>query len=263
VTKKDMGLATRSERKVRKGAPPAPALSREVIVEAALGLIDESGLDAFSLRTLAQKLGVYPTAIYWYVPNRNELMAQVVTHILAKVPVQSRRRDWQQTLRDLFKNFRAAVAAHPNAAPLIGTAVVGNTSMSFAFVEYVLAALTRAGLSGPDLVAGYNAVVAALVGFVAQEFASMPKEDPLAWQLSVQQRLLEIDQKVYPILASNLRLLSNQAFILRWQNGTEAPLESSFATYVEIVIGGIEALIRRALPDAGVAKRSSVVASQP
>jgi TetR/AcrR family tetracycline transcriptional repressor len=235
-------VSTQSERRSRRGAATTPTMSREVVVAAALELIDEAGLDSFSLRALAQKLGVYPTAIYWYVPNRNDLIASVVALILDSVPTQRRRRTWQQSLRDLFHGFRAAVAAHPNAAPLIGAAVVSNNSMSFAFVEHVLGILTRASLSGASLVAGYNAVIAALVGFVAQEFASMPKEDSAAWQMSVQQRLLEIDRDAHPILATNLKLMSNQAFILRWQNGTDAPLERSYAAFIDVIVNGIEAM---------------------
>lgn len=235
-------METQSPRKPRRSAAEAPPLSRDVIIAAALELIDEGGLEAFSLRTLAQKLGVYPTAVYWYVPNRNELMAQVVAHILANVQLQRRRRTWQQSLRDLFESFREAVAAHPNAAPLIGTAVVSNISTNFTFVEHVLATLSRAGLSGGKLVAGYNTVIAALVGFVAQEFASMPKEDPIAWQMSVQQRLLGVDPDAFPLLAANLNLLSNQAFILRWQNGVEARLDTSYAAFVEVIVNGLEAL---------------------
>jgi AcrR family transcriptional regulator len=231
-----------AKRKSRRGPAAAPNLNRDVIIASALELIDEAGLETFSLRTLAQKLGVYPTAVYWYVPNRNELLALIVTHILAKVQVDRRRRAWQQSLRDLFQNFRSAVGAHPNAAPLIGTALVSNTEMSFDFVEHLLSILSRAGLAGPKLVAAYNSVVAALVGFVAQEFASMPKEDSAAWQMSVQQRLLNIDPETYPILAGNLRLLSNKAFILRWQNGTEAPLADSYEIFVDIIIGGIAAI---------------------
>lgn len=230
----------RTSRRSESGG--SPGLSREVIIAAALELIDVEGLDAFSLRTLAQRLGVYPTAVYWYVPTRNELLAQVVAHILAKVQAPRRRRAWQQALRDLFKGFRDAVAAHPNAAPLIGTAVVSNTTMDFGFVESVLATLSRAGLAGETLLGSYNAVIAALVGFVAQEFASMPNEDPIAWQLAVQQRLLAIDRDAYPTLAANLGLLTNQAFILRWENGTRASLEISYALFVEVIIKGIEAL---------------------
>ena len=236
-------MAVATPRKARRSPASTPPLNREIIVAAALDFIDQEGLDAFSLRTLAQRLGVYPTAVYWYVPNRNELMAQVVALILEQVPVQRRRRDWRQSLRDLFHGFRTAVSAHPNAAPLIGTAVVSNTSMSFAFVEHLLGILTRAGLSGAALVSGYNAVIAALVGFVAQEFASMPKDDAASWQMSVQQRLLEIDPSAYPILSANLRLMSNQAFILRWQNGTDAPLGSAYEAFIELILNGLEVLV--------------------
>ena len=55
----------------------------------------------------------------------------------------------------------------------------------------------------------------------------MPKDDPAAWQMSVQQRLLEIHHDAYPILAENLKLLSNQAFTLRRHNGTDVPPEAS------------------------------------
>jgi TetR/AcrR family tetracycline transcriptional repressor len=230
----------------RKKAPsPDVALSRELIISTALAQIDEEGLESFSLRTLAARIGVYPTAIYWYVPNRNELMAQVVALILENVEPSRRRRTWQQHLRDMFENFRAAVRAHPNVAPMIGTQLVSNTTMSFGFVESVLSALTRAGLTGPALVGAYNSVIAAMAGFIAQEFAPMPVENPTAWQMLVQQRLIAVDRDQHPTLAANLPLLSNHAFILRWQNGVEAPLDDSFAMFVDVVITGIEALAAR------------------
>ncbi|CAN5312716.1 hypothetical protein BH10PSE3_BH10PSE3_34640 [soil metagenome] len=230
----------------KRRASAATPLSRERIVEAALAQIDQEGLENFSLRNLANRLGVYPTAIYWYVPNRNELLAQVVALIFDKVAPAKRRRAWQTYLRDLFGNFRDAIRAHPNMAPLVGAQLVSNTSMSLAFVEDLLAALSRAGLSGPPLLGAFNTVVAALVGFTAQEFAPMPTEDPVGWQMTVQQRLIGIDREQYPVLAANLSLLSNRAFIVRWQNGVDAPLDDSFVIYVDVMIAGIERLIERA-----------------
>lgn len=236
-----------TEKNLRKGSKRRegedPLLSRDLIVQAALSQIDEEGLEAFSLRNLSSRLGVYPTAIYWYVPNRNELMAQVVALILETVTPAKRRQSWQQHVRYLFHTFRSAVRAHPNAAPLIGTQLVSNTTMGFAFVENILSVLARAGLTGASLVGAYNSIIAALVGFVAQEFAPIPREDPVSWQLSVQGRMLAIDRAAYPTLADNLAQLSNHAFILRWQNGVEAPLDESFDIYVDVIIRGIEGLI--------------------
>jgi hypothetical protein len=50
----------------------------------------------------------------------------------------------------------------------------------------------------------------------------------------------------YPILANNIKLLANEAFILRWENGIGAPLNSSCALYVNIVIKGLEQLVEDA-----------------
>jgi hypothetical protein len=44
----------------------------------------------------------------------------------------------------------------------------------------------------------------------------------------------------YPQLAQNMKLLGNKAFTLRWQNGTDAPLDASFDAFVEIVVLGLE-----------------------
>jgi len=140
----------------KRGAGEAANLSPSIIVEAALKSIDRDGLESFSLRNLAADLGVYPTAIYWYVPNRNELMARVVARILEGVAQKRRRGAWQDYLRDLFNNFREVLSAHPNVAPLVGTQIVSNTSMGLRFVEDLLAALSQAGLSGPALVGAYN-----------------------------------------------------------------------------------------------------------
>jgi AcrR family transcriptional regulator len=227
----------------RRKNPEAPSLDRATIVLAALAQIDEEGLEGFSLRSLATRLGVYPTAVYWYVQSRNELLAQVVGLILDKIQMQRNRRTWQSYIRDLFANFRSAIRAHPNVAPLIGTQLVSNTHGHPLFVEQLLSALSRGGLTGTELVGAYNSVIAAMVGFVTQEFASVPTDNPMEWQLAVQQRLLEIDRKQFPTLAENLPALSNHAFILRWQNGVESPLDASFSIFVDIVVAGIEALI--------------------
>lgn len=55
-------------------------------------------------------------------------------------------------------------------------------------------------------------------------------------------RLIEIDRDAHPILAANLKLLSNQAFILRWQNGTDAPLGRSYTAFIDVIVTGIEAM---------------------
>ena len=236
--------ARRPRRPARKTNASRRALDRQAVIEAALEEIDANGVDGFNLRTLAGRLGVYPTAIYWHVPSKNDILAEVVGAVFRNVaPTRTRgRQEWREYLRELFARYRDSIKRHPNVAPLVGAHLVGNLSIDFDFVEGVLAALKDAGLSGVALTSGYNTVIACLIGFVVQEFSPIPESDTAAWQSAVQQRLLGIDPGKHPVLAANLPLLANKAFILRWQNGGEAPLDRSFKAFIEQVIAGIESL---------------------
>lgn len=212
-------------------------LNRERIIAAAIEEIDLRGLEAFSIRHLAARLGVYPTAIYWYIKSRNLILAEVVGQVLSDA-TPADGLDWRDYLRSLLGRYRAAIKAHPNVAPLVGAHLIGNASIPFDFVERVLAKLAEAGFREEGLVHAYNTVVASLAGFITQEFATAPDDD--AWRSDVQERLLAVDAKACPTLGANLPLLANKAFILRWRSGAEAPMDASFDRYVEIVIAGLE-----------------------
>jgi AcrR family transcriptional regulator len=232
----------RTGRARRKPSPGKRTLDREWVIEAALAEIDANGVDGFSLRNLANRLGVYPTAVYWHVPTKNHILAEVVGAVFRNVAPKRAEQGWRDYLRELFIRYRNSIRRHPNISPLVGAHLVGNLSIDFEFVEGVLGALHDAGLAGPGLVAGYNAVIASLIGFVIQEFSPIPEQETAAWQSAIQKRLLEVDPTTHPVLAANLPLLANKAFILRWQNGSEAPLDKSFKAFIEQVIAGIESL---------------------
>src|SRR5260370_37217393 len=73
-------------------APAAEGLNKQRGVAAALALIDAQGVEAFSMRALAQALGGYPTALYWHVPKRDAVVAEAVAvapaGVMAPGPVE-------------------------------------------------------------------------------------------------------------------------------------------------------------------------------
>jgi len=221
--------------------PSKPSLSRQRVIRAAVRELDDRGLAAFSIRNLAHRLGVYPAAIYWHVASRDLVLAEVVAHVLGAVEPRADLA-WQRYLRELFARYRASIKNHPNMAPLVGAHLIGNRSIRLSLVERVLAKLGEAGFGGLELVAAYNTVIAALVGFVTQEFAPIPEDRSAEWQAAVEARVQAVDVAGYPVLAANLPLLANRAFILRWQSGAQVPLDHSFDRYVDVVIGGLERL---------------------
>src|SRR5690242_5230058 len=65
---------------------PRPPASREEIVGAARAMVVADGVDALSMRKLAAELGLAPTAIYWHVGDRDELLHAVFEAMLAELP---------------------------------------------------------------------------------------------------------------------------------------------------------------------------------
>ncbi len=61
-----------------------PKTSRTAIVECALGIIDEEGIEALSMRRLGKDLGVDPMAIYNHISGKPELLDAVVDHVMAR-----------------------------------------------------------------------------------------------------------------------------------------------------------------------------------
>jgi TetR/AcrR family tetracycline transcriptional repressor len=107
--------------------------------------------------------------------------------------------------------------------------------------------LRHAGFTGALLVAAYNSVIVAMVGFPTQEFGPVPREETQGWREETKKRLRSVSSTDYPVIVEHMSLLQNKAFILRWDNGTDAPMTTSFEVFVNILIAGLESLLVRDL----------------
>ncbi len=226
-----------------RGRASGPALTREKIVAAALEQIDRNGVMAFSLRDVARSLGVYPAALYWHVATRDDLLASVVETTMVDVAPEPGELAWQDWLRELFVRCRDVMRRHPNIAQLVGAQLVANASLSPTLIDRILSVLRAAGCPDDRMLEMYNVVVSTMVGFPTLEYASVPKDDTEAWARQLQERTRSIRAMDYPTLARYLPDMANKAFIVRWQNGTDAPMDTSFDLYVNVVIRGIESCL--------------------
>ncbi|MEW5424632.1 TetR/AcrR family transcriptional regulator [Amorphus sp. 3PC139-8] len=231
----------------RAGGKSDGGLSKEVILAEAIRLIDQEGAQSFSVRSLAKALNVYPTAIYWHIPNRQALVAEVITTVLRDL-VPPGELDWRSWLKALFARYRNIIREHPNIAPLIGVQLVSNATVDLQLIESLLEKLYDAGFSGERLVAAYNTVIGGMVGFATQEFAIVPP-DVFELQEMMARSVLEAPADRFPHLHENAPRLLNRAFILRWENGATAPMESGFELYADALIAGLDALRVRGSPN--------------
>lgn len=93
-------------------------LNPELIAKVALELVNEKGADAFSLRSVAQRLGVTPMAIYHHVNGISGLAELVVDASLSDVPTDPGSGDWKDDLWTIAEWARENLARNPEVAQL-------------------------------------------------------------------------------------------------------------------------------------------------
>ncbi|HXC76262.1 MAG TPA: TetR family transcriptional regulator [Candidatus Acidoferrum sp.] len=96
----------------------APGLTRASLVTAALSLVHEAGLDALTMRALADRLGVKAASLYWHVRDRNELVELLADSILAGVH-GTPSGPWRSVARGTALALAARVAAQRDGARIL------------------------------------------------------------------------------------------------------------------------------------------------
>lgn len=120
-------------------------LSRSAVVGRALALADAKGVDALTIRRLAQELGVTPMALYWHFRSKDELIAGLADRIWGEIrsdvdPVGA----WSRQLRGLLESLIDVLRAHPSAsALLLGSDKLGQSYWQV--TEVTLEVLRSAG----------------------------------------------------------------------------------------------------------------------
>ncbi len=95
-------------------------LTRVAVLERAAKLADADGLDAVTIRRLAQELGVTPMALYWHFKNKDELLVGLADHLLTGVQADRQVGDpWLTQLRAMVEALLDVVRAHPTLVELL------------------------------------------------------------------------------------------------------------------------------------------------
>ncbi len=135
----------------------------------ALALLDDEGLETFSMRRLARRLGVGVMSLYRYYPSKDELFSELARQVFGAAPAETAPGEpWRECLVGLAASFRRLLLAHPNALPLLfkhgGVPLRGRPA-----IEAMRQALKDVGLSEPAAGDAWRAIGAYLVGYVTVE----------------------------------------------------------------------------------------------
>ncbi len=147
----------RTDAKPRQRRLPRNTLTRELIVQAAIEILDDASSDGLTFQQLGRSLGCTPPAMYRHFASREEVLAAVTDELIREAFVGfGPSEDWQETLRDVAERTWSMGTRHPAAAALSLFLPTGGTS-ELAVVNAILEAVMRAGWSGERAVLEYRA----------------------------------------------------------------------------------------------------------
>jgi AcrR family transcriptional regulator len=151
-----------------KTLEPRPKLSQELILQNAINIADQEGINALTMRRLAQELNVEAMSIYHHVANKNDLQDGMIDLVFAEIDLPSREDDWKTALRSRSISTYQALIRHPWA---IGLMESGNTpgQANLRHHNAVLGCLRENGFSLLATAHAYSVLDSYIYGFALTE----------------------------------------------------------------------------------------------
>jgi TetR/AcrR family transcriptional regulator, tetracycline repressor protein len=91
-------------------------LTRDEIIDSALALIAREGIDAVTMRRLADEIGVTPMALYHHIPSKKQLLDLAVDRVGQDLHIAHDGRPWIDQMRDYAMRWRAELHRYPGVA---------------------------------------------------------------------------------------------------------------------------------------------------
>lgn len=150
-------------------------MDRRTIVEAALSLLDEVGLDRLTVRRLAERLEVKSPALYWHFRNKQELLDQLAEHLRAPHSPPARDEDWRTWIARRAREQRALLLEHRDAARVVAGSRTGPAAL--ATVDADLAVLVGFGFTPVRAMRAGTLLDHYVIGSVLQRQADRRRHD--------------------------------------------------------------------------------------
>lgn len=143
-------------------------LTRDRIVEAAMGLADEVGLEVLSMRKLGDRLGVEAMSLYNHVQNKDDLLDGMNDAFSASIEIPAPGDEWRAAMRRRANSAREQFRLHPWALSLVDT----RANAGYPTIRYhnaIIGVLREAGFSIEMTAHAFALLDAFIFGFAIQE----------------------------------------------------------------------------------------------
>jgi AcrR family transcriptional regulator len=177
-------------------------LSRERVLQAAIDLADAGGIEALSMRRLAQDLGVEAMSLYYHVANKNDILDGIVDLVVSEFELPAPGADWKTAIRTTAVSAHEILVRHPWAANLVLSGA-GVSEARLRYMDAILGSLRRAGFSADMTDHAYHALDSHIMGFTLWQVGmNLGSEDEL--RAMAGEFLARLSAEEFPYLAEHV-----------------------------------------------------------
>jgi AcrR family transcriptional regulator len=187
---------------VKAKAEPRARLTRERVLRAAMDLADEGGIEAITMRRLARAVGVEAMSLYYYVANKDDILAGIVDLVVREIELPAQDGDWKAAIRASAISAHRVLRRHPWACNLLMSAprvLPGRLR----HIDALLGRLGEARLPAELTDLGYHALDSHILGFTLWEagYTSAFRDVPPDFATTF---LRDLPMEDYPHLADHV-----------------------------------------------------------
>jgi AcrR family transcriptional regulator len=183
----------------RRERPAKPALTRQRIIDAALGIMSEEGLAKVTMRRIAGVLDTGHASLYVYVRDTEDLHAQILDAMLAEVEIP-RSGSWRDRLKDLLAGYGRVLRSHPELARM-ALSTQPNGPHFTAIVEQVLALLTEGGADDHSAAWGVDVLLLLPTALAVEHSVEVSPKREATRISDMETRIQAADPEKYPNIA--------------------------------------------------------------
>ena len=210
-------------------------VNRDMVARAGLKLLNEFGLEQLTLRVLAKELKIQAPTVYWHFKNKEELIDEMATIVLAAgaaqlVPARV-SEEWNMWAATFGGGLRKTLLAYRDGARMVAGSRLTNTQY-MATAERIGAKLTDSGFTVRQAVVLLSTIYNYTLSFVMEEQAVFPRPNERSAQYDIEARNAKLDPKLFPILRQSGPILFDK-FDRRYKEGLELILSGAATGFLK------------------------------
>gem|GEM_PF-164056 len=181
-------------------------LSKAAIVQAALDVLDDLGMDGLTLRAVAGKLGVRAPALYWHVESKQQLLDEMGTEIWRRISDEALalapEMSWQERMIEYAAIMRRGLLSHRDGAKAFSGTYLTDVAV-LQRQETTFAQMVAQGFTITDVVRAYSLLYNFTIGFCIEEQAVALAIASGDDRYSLARRAERLDAERYPLVVES------------------------------------------------------------